>query len=98
MVRTLMGADLSTLWLRVAGASRKEIERLRSDRPELEWDEYLDHLLAERWPLARRAAIESRAKEAAGDGDARYGAPLRRLNRNVPEDYPFPLGASGVGA
>lgn len=91
-----MAEDLRTLWLRVAADSRREIERLRSDRPDLELDEDLDQLLAERWPLARRTAIKRLATEAAGGCDTRYRVALRRLERTLPEDYPFQLGDSGA--
>lgn len=92
-----MVEDLSALWQRVSAESRREIERLRSDRPDLELDEDLDPLLAERWPVARRAAIESLAKEAAGGCEARYRVTLRRLERTLPEDYPFKPGGSDAG-
>lgn len=85
----LMAEDLRSLWRRAVADSRREIERLRDKRPDLRLDRDLDELLAERWPQARQAAIESLAREEAGGSEARYRSALRRLDRTLPKDYPF---------
>lgn len=84
-----MSDDLRSIWQRAVADSRREIERLRNERPDLELDRDLDELLAERWPQARQAAIESLAREEAGGSEARYRSALRRLDRTLPKDYPF---------
>ncbi len=85
----LMSENLRALWLRVVADAHREIERLRSERPNSPLDQDLDGLLAERWPLARKAAIESLAREEAGDCQIRYRAARRRLDRALPRDYPY---------
>lgn len=85
----LMPENLRSLWLRVVADARCEIERLRSDRLDGRLDEDLDTLLAERWPQARQAAIESLAREEAGDCQIRYRAARRRLDRALPKEYPY---------
>ncbi len=84
-----MPENLHSLWLRVVADARCEIERLRIERPDCRLDQDLDALLAERWPLARKAAIESLAREEAGDSQVRYLAVRRRLDRALPRDYPY---------
>ncbi len=84
-----MPEDLRSLWLRVVADSRREIEQLRSEHPDCRLDRDLDVMLAERWPLARQNAIEGLAREEAGDCESRYRAARHRLERALPEDYPF---------
>lgn len=84
-----MPEDLRSLWLRAVAAARREIERLRHERPDCRLERDLDELLAERWPQAREAAIESLAREEAGGSEGRYRSARRRLDRTLPADYPF---------
>lgn len=92
-----MPEDLHSLWLRVVADSRREIERLRSENPDCGLDRDLDALLAERWPRARQAAIESLAREEAGACQSRYRAVRCRLGRTLPKNYPFARCRSGAG-
>lgn len=87
----LMPENLRSLWLRVVADARREIERLRRERPDCRLDQDLDRLLAQRWPLARQAAIESLAREEAGDCQVRYQAVRRRLEHALPRAYPYAL-------
>ncbi len=84
-----MPEDLRSLWLRAVADSRRQIEQLRDEHPDLRLDRDLDALLAERWPQARQATIESLAREEAGDCETRYRAARRRLESVLPKDYPF---------
>lgn len=89
--------DLRSLWLRAVADSRREIEQLRNERPDLRLDQDFDALLAERWPQACQADIASLAREEAGDYETRYRAARRRLEHVLPEDYPFARCGPGAG-
>ena len=81
--------DLQTLWLRVVADSRGELERLRQQFPELGLDQDVDELFKIHWPAARQAAIEGLAREEARGDKRLYRAAFRRLDRNLPREYPY---------
>ena len=89
--------DLRTLWLRVVADSRRELERLRQACPELGLEQDLEELFETHWPAARQAAIESLAREEARGNDRLYRAACRRLDRNLPREYPYRHAAEGSG-
>ena len=81
--------DLRTLWLRVVADSRGELERLRQQSPELGLEQDVDELFEANWPAARQAAIEGLAREEARGDNRLYRAAYRRLDRNLPREYPY---------
>lgn len=84
-----MPDSLRRLWLRVVADSRTELERLRRERPDLGLDQDLDALFAAHWPTARQAAIENLAREEAGGDEDLYRDACRRLDRELPREYPY---------
>lgn len=84
-----MPDDLRSLWLRAVADSRRELERSRKDQPGIDPDLDLDSLFASHWPKAREAAIEGLAREEAGDDESLYRDVRRRLDRDLPREYPY---------
>ena len=81
-----MPDSLRNLWLRVVAGSRREIERLHQEHADL------GALFAAHWPEARRAAIQDIAKEEAGDDERLYEKVRRRLELDIPREYPYTHG------
>ena len=88
-------SDLRQLWLRVVADSRRELERLREECPVSGLDRDLDKLFAAHWPQARQAAIKGLAREEAGDDERLYRAACRRLDRDLPREYPYAHAGDG---
>ncbi|MCY4596667.1 MAG: hypothetical protein OXC19_17930 [Bryobacterales bacterium] len=81
--------DLRALWLRVVASSCEELEQLRQGRPEPGLEQDFDELFETHWPAARQAAIEGLAREEANGNQRLYRAAYRRLDRNLPREYPY---------
>ncbi len=84
-----MPDELRSLWLRAIADSRRELERLKEDQPGIDPESGLDSLFAAGWPKAREAAIEGLAREEAGDDERLYRDVRRRLDRDLPREYPY---------
>ena len=78
--------SLQNLWMRVVADSRREIEALHQAPADL------DALFATHWPVARQAAIQDLAREEAVDDERLYEAACRRLELEIPQEYPFAHG------
>ena len=81
--------DLRALWLRVVASSRGELKRLREEHPELGLGQKVDELSETHWPPARQAAIEDLARAEARGNERVYRAAYRRMDRNLPREYPY---------
>ena len=81
-----MTESLRNLWMRVVADSRREIEASHEEPADL------DALFATHWPEARRAAIQHLAKEEAGDDECLREAARRRLEVEIPHEYPYAHG------
>lgn len=84
-----MADDLRALWLRVVAGARRDIERLRRERPDLDLEQDLDDLLRDQWSAARQATIEDLAREEAGGDETIYLEACLRLDRGLPREYPY---------
>ena len=90
-----MPDDLRALWQRAVANSRRELKRLGKDRCGLDPDADLESLFAARWPNAREAAIEGLAREEAGEDESLFRDVCRRLDRDLPREYPFSVRDEG---
>ena len=84
-----MPDSVRDLWLRVVAGARQELEQRFQGQYGMDPERDLEALLAARWPESRRAVIERLATERSGGSDTLYQQALHRLERDIPQEYPY---------